>query len=127
MVPPHVKKVYTAAWDVSKGKITKDEFEKTLDWFENNIEVNSINMDELLTVPEGITKEEKTLFESIKQNIEEGIQECRAGIEDMRMYLLDVVILNVETGLGKLMKGGDLLYGVKHLGDKVSRAGKKNK
>ncbi len=127
MVPPHVKKVYTAAWDVSKGKITKDEFEKTLDWFENNIEVNSINMDELLTVPEGITKEEKTLFESIKQNIEEGIQECRAGIEDMRMYLLDDDILNLETGLGKLMKGGDLLYGVKHLGDKVSRAGKKNK
>jgi len=127
MVPPHVKKVYTAAWDVSKGKITKNEFEKILDWFENNIEENRINMKELLTVPDGITQEEKKLFESIKQNIEDGVHECLAGIEDMKMYLLDEDILNLETGLGKIMKGGDMLYGVKQIGARASRAGRKNK
>jgi hypothetical protein len=127
MVPPHVKKVYNAAWDVSKGKITKNDFEKILDWFENNIEENRINMNELLTIPQGITKEETKLFESIKKNIEDGVQECIAGIEDMRMYILDEDILNLETGLGKIMKGGDLLYSVKQLGERASRAGRKKK
>jgi len=125
MVPANVKKVYNSAWAVAKGKITKKEFENTLDWFENNINENQTKMKELFKTPKNITKEEEKLFESIKKNVEEGVKGCLAGVEEMRIYLKDNNITHLEIGLGKLMKGGDQLYGVRQIIEKAIKSQKK--
>jgi len=125
MVPPHIKKVYDAAFEVHAGKITKEDFEKELDWLKGKMTENRDNMDELLKTPKGIDKKEEEFFEKVKKTVIEGVKNCLDGIEEMRLYIKDDEKTHLETGLAMIMKGGTYLYGVREVGRKAQAEQKK--
>ena len=47
MIPPNYKKVYDAAWAVSKKEISKEEFTKTLNWLTDTVKKNMADLPKL--------------------------------------------------------------------------------
>jgi len=120
LVPPNYKKVYDAAWAVSKDEITGDEFLKTVEWLAGTVKKNMADLPKLVK-PENLSEAEEKLFDDSKKSLVDGMENTLAGLEEMRKYLDDKDVSHLETGLNTIMVAGDMLYKIQVIGDEVTK------
>lgn len=120
MIPPNYKKVYDAAWAVSKKEITKDEFVKTLEWLLGIINKNKADLPKLQK-PEEITEQEDALFTQTKENLEGAIEATIKGLDEMSLFINDDKVEHLETGLDMVMRAGHTLYTIQQMGKEVEK------
>jgi len=120
MIPPNYKKVYDAAWAVSKKEITKDEFVKTLEWLLGIINKNKADLPKLQK-PDEITEQEEALFTQTKENLEASIEATIKGLDEMSMFINDDKVEHLETGLDMIMRAGHTLYTIQQMGKEVEK------
>lgn len=113
MVISDVKKLYNGTRNFVKGKIKKEEFSDTLNWFEKTMKKNDDIMRDLLKSPKNITESEEKFWVHVRETFRDGIMGSLKGVAKMREYFKDRNISHLDTGLAEVMKGGDLLYRVK--------------
>lgn len=126
MVPPNYKKVYDAAWAVSKKEISKEEFAKNMDWLEDIVKKNTADLPKLQK-PKKITKEEEDLFDETKKNLELAMENTIKGLDEMRKFIEDDQIPHLENGLDVIMRCGDVLYKIQLAGQEAEKKMKKAK
>jgi hypothetical protein len=120
LVPPNYKKVYDAAWAVSKDEISTDEFLKTVEWLAGTVKKNMADLPKLIK-PENLSEAEEKLFDDSKKTLVDGMENTLSGLEEMKKYLDDKDVSHLETGLNTIMLAGDMLYKIQVIGDEVSK------
>ncbi len=120
LVPPNYKKVYDAAWAVSKDEITGDEFLKTVEWLAGTVKKNMADLPKLVK-PENLSEEEEKLFDDSKKSLVDGMENTIAGLDELKKYLDDKDVSHLESGLNTIMVAGDMLYKIQVIGDEVSK------
>jgi len=120
LVPPNYKKVYDAAWAVSKDEIPGDEFLKTVEWLAGTVKKNMADLPKLVK-PENLSEEEEKLFDDSKKSLVDGMENTLAGLDELKKYLDDKDVSHLESGLNTIMVAGDLLYKIQVIGDEVSK------
>lgn len=120
LVPPNYKKVYDAAWAVSKDEITADEFLKTVEWLAGTVKKNMADLPKLVK-PENLSEAEEKLFDDSKKTLVDGMENTISGLEELKKYLDDKDVSHLETGLNTIMVAGDMLYKIQVIGDEVTK------
>ena len=119
-VPPNYKKVYDAAWAVSKNEITVEEFLKAIDTLASTVKKNMADLPKLVK-PNDLNEEEDKFFEESKQNLVDGMEGTITGLNELKKYVDDKDVTHLENGLATIMVAGDMLYRIQVIGDEVAK------
>jgi len=122
----NVKKIVDASADLRDGRITFEEYEKTLNWMEGILRKSlmemeagqtTINIDSFAEEDKELATEQKEMIDDTIDLLRDGINEFMRGITQLRQFGADPDVEHLRQGLETCIEASMKIYQVQKIGE----------
>lgn len=108
----NIVKLATAVENIKLNKISIEDYQETLDWFGDLLERTKEGAKKIKEPQNVEDPESLEAFENFKETFYQGIEDMEEGLQRLRIYVQSKNPNLLETGMERVMMGGDRLYHV---------------
>ncbi len=116
ILSPNTLKMYEAAYKVGHKEITPEEFEQTIQWYEDIVNKTKTDL-EAITPPDNLSSDEERVYNETHTMFEEAITESLDALAELRLFLKDEATDHLVNGVNALIEAGEKLHGVQIVGE----------